>query len=61
METTTWTWVTHLLLWLSIGGYFLFLILYNVMLFFAPDIYFVAFHVWAQPGYWLITVLVCGK
>jgi magnesium-transporting ATPase (P-type) len=60
MQTVSWTWLTYLMMAISMGGYYIFLLIYAQMFSFAPDFYGVAVETLARPTYWLIIILVMG-
>ena len=58
MITNTWTILNHFFWWLSTLGYLGAILVYSLMLSFAPDFFHVAETMVAQPSFWLTCILV---
>ena len=58
--TTTWTWVSHLFFWLSILGYFIFVVGYNGLMALAPNFYGVTFAMMERGPFWFVVLLTLG-
>jgi hypothetical protein len=60
MQTVSWTWLNYLMLALSMGLFYVFLLVYGTMQSFAPEFYGVAMQTFARPDYWLVILLTLG-
>ncbi len=58
--TTSWTWVNQLFFWLSILGYFIFILGYNGIVALAPNFYGVTFAMMDRAPFWFVVVLTLG-
>ena len=58
--TTTWTWVNHLFFWLSIIGYFIFIVGYNGVVALAPNFSGVTFSMMERGPFWFVVLLTLG-
>eukprot|EP01138_Halocafeteria_seosinensis_P008155 gb/GECG01008335.1/.p1 GENE.gb/GECG01008335.1/~~gb/GECG01008335.1/.p1 ORF type:complete len:1457 (+),score=160.21 gb/GECG01008335.1/:1-4371(+) len=58
MVTNTWTVFNHVFLWLSIIGYFGFILVYSRLFFVSPQFFGVAQMMLSRPTFWLVIALV---
>jgi magnesium-transporting ATPase (P-type) len=60
MIASTWTWINHLVIWLSMLGFYGFVLIYQLLSGFAPDFFHVANVAFSRPSHWLSIILVMG-
>lgn len=60
LQTLHWTWLNHLFLWLSIAGFYVFILLYSNLYSMTPEFYGVTVITLSRPAYWFMLVLVLG-
>lgn len=58
--TTTWAWPNHLFFWLSILGYFIFLLGYSSIFSVAPQYYGVVLAMMSRAPFWFVVILTLG-
>mgnify|MGYP003877537745 CR=1 FL=1 len=61
MVESTWTWINHFVLWLSIVGYFGFIVVYSMFSSYVPVFFGVTLQILSSVEAWLVIALVVGR